>query len=158
MDGPCDYGHFDIVLADFLKQNSISKNQLSEKANLQRTQLNSYCKNNIKRPDLDVLARICYALNCELSDIIRYVHPNERNGEKGKGRSFFIRQKKEVRKTIGTLVECGISDVEAAGSLFGNSLRKADESPDGSALRRPLFKKMIPAVDLPFFLSGVIVY
>ena len=63
MDGPCDYGHFDIVLADFLKQNSISKNQLSEKANLQRTQLNSYCKNNIKRPDLDVLARICYALN-----------------------------------------------------------------------------------------------
>ena len=81
MDGPCDYGHF----ADFLKKNSISKNQLSEKANLQRTQLNSYCKNNIKRPDLDVLARICYALNCELSDIIRYVHPNERNGEKGNG-------------------------------------------------------------------------
>ena len=80
MDGPCDYGHFDIVLADFLKQNSISKNQLSEKANLQRTQLNSYCKNNI-----NVLARICYALNCELSDIIRYVHPNERNGEKGNG-------------------------------------------------------------------------
>ena len=85
MDGPCDYGHFDIVLADFLKQNSISKNQVSEKANLQRTQLNSYCKNNIKLPDLDVLARICYALNCELSDIIRYVHPNERNGEKGNG-------------------------------------------------------------------------
>ena len=75
-----------------------------------------------------------------------------------KGRSFFIRQKKEVRKTIGTLVEWGISDVGAAGSFFGNSLRKADESPDGSALRRPLFKKMIPAVDLPFFLSGVIVY
>ena len=42
MDGPCDYGHFDIVLADFLKKNSISKNQLSEKANLQRTQPVSY--------------------------------------------------------------------------------------------------------------------
>jgi len=81
MEGSCDYGHFDIVLADFLKEKGISKNQLSEKANLQRTQLNSYCKNNIKRPDLDVLARICYALDCELSDIIRYVHPNERNGE-----------------------------------------------------------------------------
>lgn len=60
-------------------------NFLAIGANLQRTQLNSYCKNNIKRPDLDVLARICYALNCELSDIIRYVHPNERNGEKGNG-------------------------------------------------------------------------
>ena len=85
MEGSCDYGHFDIVLADFFFFFSVSKNQLSEKANLQRTQLNSYCKNNIKRPDLDVLARICYALDCEVSDIIRYVHPNERNGEKDNG-------------------------------------------------------------------------
>lgn len=65
MDGPCDYGHFDIVLADFLKQNSISKNQLSEKANLQRTQLNSYCKNNIKRPDLDVLLLLKHLIDSE---------------------------------------------------------------------------------------------
>lgn len=28
MDGPCDYGHFDIVLADFLKKNSISKSDV----------------------------------------------------------------------------------------------------------------------------------
>lgn len=74
-----DYGHFNIVLVDYLKGHGISKNQLAEKANLQRTQLNSYCKNNIKRPDLDVLARICYALNCNLSDIIHYVHPNNKN-------------------------------------------------------------------------------
>lgn len=51
MEGSCDYGHFDIVLADFLKEKGISKNQLSEKANLQRTQLNSYCKNNIPIPN-----------------------------------------------------------------------------------------------------------
>lgn len=80
-----DYGHFDIVLADYLKGKGISKNWLSDKANLQRTQLNSYCKNSIKRPDLDVLARICYALGCDLSDIIRYVHPQERNGENQNG-------------------------------------------------------------------------
>ena len=30
MDGPCDYGHFDIVLADFLKKNAF-RNQSSEK-------------------------------------------------------------------------------------------------------------------------------
>ena len=80
-----DYGHFDIVLADYLRVNGISKNQLSDKANLQRTQLNSYCKNNIKRPDLDVLARICYALNCDLSDIIHYVHPQDRKGDHDNG-------------------------------------------------------------------------
>ena len=85
MSEPFDYGHFDIVLAEYLRENGISKNRLSERANLQRTQLNSYCKNNIKRPDLDVLARICYALNCDSSDIIRYVHPQKRNGENSNG-------------------------------------------------------------------------
>ena len=80
-----DYGHFDIVLAGYLQERQISKNKLAEEANLQRTQLNAYCKNDIKRPDLDVLARICYALHCDLTDIIRYVHPSQTNGGNNNG-------------------------------------------------------------------------
>ncbi len=85
MNGPFDYGHFDIVLAEYLQEKKVSKNRLAEKANLQRTQLNAYCKNDIKRPDLDVLARICYALNCDLTDIIRYVRPSHENGGSNNG-------------------------------------------------------------------------
>lgn len=80
MSEPLEYGHFDIVLAEYLQEKQISKNKLAEKANLQRTQLNAYCRNDIKRPDLDVLARICYALECDLTDIIRYVRSDEKNG------------------------------------------------------------------------------
>lgn len=69
------YGHFEMTLEECLKKKGMSKNALVERANLQRTQLNNYCKNNIKRPDFDVLARICYALDCELEDIVRYVRP-----------------------------------------------------------------------------------
>ena len=85
MSGPLDYGRFDIVLDEYLQERQISKNKLAEKASLQRTQLNAYCKNNIKRPDLDVLARICYALHCDLTDIIRYVHPSQTNGGNNDG-------------------------------------------------------------------------
>ena len=81
-----DYGYFEIILEDYLKSKNCSKNLLADKANLQRTQLNTYCKNNIKRPDFDVLARICYALDCELSDIVRYVKPQNMMGEKEDGR------------------------------------------------------------------------
>ena len=70
-----DWGHFEIILGDYLKINNISKNKLSQNANLQRTQLNSYCKNKVRRPDLGVLARICYALKCDLSDILKYIPP-----------------------------------------------------------------------------------
>lgn len=85
MSEPLDYGHFDIVLADYLQKRQFSKNKLAEDANLQRTQLNAYCKNEIKRPDLDVLARICYALHCDLTDIIRYVRPSQENGGNNDG-------------------------------------------------------------------------
>ena len=85
MSEPLDYGHFDIVLAEYLQERQVSKNKLAEKANLQRTQLNAYCKNDIKRPDLDVLARICYALNCDLPDIIRYVRPTQEREENSNG-------------------------------------------------------------------------
>jgi len=75
-----DWGHFEIVLEEYLKRHDISKNKLSHDANLQRTQLNSYCKNEVQRPDLNVMARICYALECELSDIIKYIGPKKKSG------------------------------------------------------------------------------
>lgn len=85
MSDNIDYGHFQITLDEYLKSNSISKNYLSDKAALQRTQLNNYCKNNIKRPDFDVLARICYTLDCELADIVSYVKPQNQNGGNNNG-------------------------------------------------------------------------
>lgn len=85
MQDRIDYGRFEITLEHFLKQHDISKNSLMQKANLQRTQLNSYCKNEIKRPDFDVLARMCYALDCELADIVSYVKPQNKNGGEDNG-------------------------------------------------------------------------
>lgn len=73
-----DCGYIKILLNDILKQRHVSKNALAEKANLQRTQLNSYCNNKIKRPDFDVLCRICYALDCDIADILSYSKPQER--------------------------------------------------------------------------------
>ncbi len=70
-----NWGHFDIVLADYLDKYGISKNKLAAAANLQRSQLISYCKNEVQRPDLGVLSRICCVLECELNDIVKYRAP-----------------------------------------------------------------------------------
>ncbi|MDL2289526.1 helix-turn-helix transcriptional regulator [Clostridia bacterium OttesenSCG-928-F22] len=85
MPDKIDYGYFEITLNEYLSVHNISKNTLADKANLQRTQLNNYCKNDIKRPDFDVLARICYALDCELADIVRYVKPEKTQGGQDDG-------------------------------------------------------------------------
>ena len=70
------YGTIKIKLAELIEKKGISKNKLSHKAEMERTQINNYCKNIITRLDTDVLARICTALECEISDLLEFV-PNE---------------------------------------------------------------------------------
>jgi len=70
-----EYGTIKIKLDELIKKSGISKNKLSHKAEMQRTQINNYCKNEITRLDTDVLARICTALNCKIEDVLEYIPP-----------------------------------------------------------------------------------
>lgn len=67
------------TIDEVLKEKNLSKNWLQEKANLQRSQLNSYANNKVKRIDLEVLARICTALDIEIGDIMKCQSLNEGN-------------------------------------------------------------------------------
>ena len=62
------------LIDDVLSEKKLSKNWLEENAKLQRSQLNSYANNKVKRIDLDVLARMCIALNVEVGDIMKIQH------------------------------------------------------------------------------------
>ena len=68
-----EYGKIRIKLNELIKEKGISKNKLSHKAEMQRTQLNNYCNNKITRLDTDVLARLCSALDCKIEDILEYI-------------------------------------------------------------------------------------
>ena len=72
-----NFGTIVIQLDELIKKSAISKNKLCHRAELQRTQLNNYCNNNISRLDIDVLARICTVLNCEIGDLLKFVPPEE---------------------------------------------------------------------------------
>ncbi|MBE6663803.1 MAG: helix-turn-helix transcriptional regulator [Ruminococcaceae bacterium] len=73
-----EYGTIRIKLKELLDKRGLSKNKLSHKAEMQRTQINNYCNNKITRLDTDVLARICTALECELSDLLEFVPLNKK--------------------------------------------------------------------------------
>jgi len=53
------YGTIKIKLSEQIEEKGISKNKLSQRAEMQRTQLNNYCNNKISRLDIDVLGRLC---------------------------------------------------------------------------------------------------
>ncbi len=68
-----EYGKINIKLDELLKKSGMSKNKLSHKAELQRSQINGYCNNEITRLDIDVLARICTAMGCKIEDLLEFI-------------------------------------------------------------------------------------
>lgn len=69
------YGTVKNHLNELIESRNISKNKLAQRAELQRTQLNKYCKNEITRFDADVLARLCTVLECGIGDLLEFVPP-----------------------------------------------------------------------------------
>lgn len=70
------FGTIRIKLAELLEARGLSKNKLSHRAEMQRTQLNHYCNNTITRLDIDVLARLCTVLDCGIDELLEFVPPS----------------------------------------------------------------------------------
>ena len=70
-----NYGTIRIKLDDLIRKAGISKNKLSHRAEMQRSQINHYCNNETTRLDIDVLARIYTVLECRIEDLLEFVPP-----------------------------------------------------------------------------------
>lgn len=72
-----EFGTVHLKLNDIMAENNISVNKLAFRAEMQRTQLKAYRDNKVQRIDLAVIARLCYALDCDIPDLVEYVPPAE---------------------------------------------------------------------------------
>ena len=73
-----NYGTIRIKLDEMIEKQNISKNKLAHRAEMQRTQLNQFCKGTVTRLDSAVLARLCCALNCKIENLLEYVPPENK--------------------------------------------------------------------------------
>ena len=55
-----------------MDKKNITRNKLSVLTGATYNVINRYYNNDISRVDLDVLARICYVLECNVSDVLEY--------------------------------------------------------------------------------------
>lgn len=73
-----NFGCINIKLAEIIEEQKISKSKLSQRAEMQRTQINNYCNNKITRLDTDVLARLCTVLDCKIEDLLEFIPPDHK--------------------------------------------------------------------------------
>ena len=67
-----DYGNIEICLKEVMESKNINRNQLARASNTRFDVVNKWYNNQVEKMDLDVLARFCYILDCQPSDIIKY--------------------------------------------------------------------------------------
>lgn len=74
-----DFGKVDMTLDNYLKTHQISRSSLTRKTELQYGQILKYCKNDVQKIDLSILAKLCTVLNCNIEDILKLTKGNMDN-------------------------------------------------------------------------------
>lgn len=67
-----DFGKVEITLKEVLEKKGISRNKLSIMIAVNYDLVNRYYNNLVIRVDIDIIARMCYVLDCDITDILKY--------------------------------------------------------------------------------------
>lgn len=67
-----DYGHISIDIKTIMDEKGITRNELARAIDTRFEVVNKWYSGVIEKIDTDILARICYALECLPQDIIKY--------------------------------------------------------------------------------------
>lgn len=68
-----DYGAVELRLKEVMEARNISRNQLAKLIDARFEVVSKWYDGKVEKMDLDILARICYALDCTIEDLLVYV-------------------------------------------------------------------------------------
>lgn len=71
------YGHIEIYLKEIMQQQNLTRNAVARAIDARFEVVNKWYNGSVEKIDADVLARLCYVLDCEAGDLIKYVPPEE---------------------------------------------------------------------------------
>lgn len=67
-----EYGKIEYHFREVMEQKHINRNQLAQRAGVRFEVADHFYHGGIERMDMDVLARILFVLDCDISDVMRY--------------------------------------------------------------------------------------
>ena len=67
------YGKISVHLKEIIEERGITRYRLAKLADTRFEVVEKWCSGTVERIDSDILARFCYILDCEITDMIKYI-------------------------------------------------------------------------------------
>ncbi|MGI6005484.1 MAG: helix-turn-helix domain-containing protein [Christensenellales bacterium] len=67
-----DYGRIIYRFSKIMDEKGITRNRLASLTGIRFEVADRFYKGVVERMDMDVLARVCYVLDCQVGDVIQY--------------------------------------------------------------------------------------
>lgn len=67
-----EYGYIQLHLREMMDQQGVTRGELARKTGTRFEVIDKWYSGSVERLDLDVLARICYVLNCTPCELLTY--------------------------------------------------------------------------------------
>ena len=71
-----NYGYVKLNLKEYMDKNQVTRNALARAINARFEVVDKWYHGSVEKIDADVLARICFVLECTPGDIIIYISPD----------------------------------------------------------------------------------
>lgn len=72
-----NYGKINFLLKEVLEQRNLNRNQVAKSIGADHKLMTKWYNGDIERMDLDILTKLCYVLDCQISDILVYIKPED---------------------------------------------------------------------------------
>ena len=70
-----DYGQITLHLRELMDARGVTRNQMATAIHARFEVVDKWYRGEVSRIDMDVLARICYVLNCDVQELLIYEKP-----------------------------------------------------------------------------------
>lgn len=67
-----NYGRIALHLREQMEERGLKRNQLATAMGVRFEVVDKWCRGDVSRIDADILARLCYVLDCGVQDILTY--------------------------------------------------------------------------------------
>ena len=72
-----NFGKISFSFDKVMDEKQINRNQLSKRAGIRFEVANRFYNGDIERLDIDVLAKVCFVLDCNVADVMSFERPKE---------------------------------------------------------------------------------